>query len=274
MKKTIISHIWNEEYLLPFWLNHHKKYFDHGIIIDYNSSDRSVEIIKEICPTWEVLPSRNERMGALFMDRELEDVERMHSGWKMVLSTTEFLVGDYKKLDTIAEKGQEILVPAFQMMEHPETEGTHPDPNIDLFEQKTFGIHYDDPIKYTEKEITNDRRWDHHIHQWNSGWVTRRQRLLHNHDDFTYPLGRHFADYDKSTKDFIIVYYRFCPWNNEMLNRISNLKNNLDPEDEKKMLGFEHFLDPNEHTQWMKEWQNNARDLSDEIKHFVDLMKK
>jgi hypothetical protein len=59
-----------------------------------------------------------------------------------------------------------------------------------------------------------------------------------------------------------------------MLNRISNLKNNLDPEDEKKMLGFEHFLDPNEHTQWMKEWQNNARDLSDEIKHFVDLMKK
>ena len=169
MKKTIISHIWNEEYLLPFWLNHHKKHFDHGIIIDYHSTDRSVEIIKEICPTWEVVPSTNQRMGALVMDREIEDIERQHPGWKMVLSTTEFLVGNYKMLDTITESGHEILVPAFQMMEHPETEGTYPDSNIDLFKQKTFGIHYDDPIKYSGNEITHNRRWDHHIHHWNSG---------------------------------------------------------------------------------------------------------
>ena len=30
----LFSHIYNEEYLLPFWLNHHKNIFDHGVIID------------------------------------------------------------------------------------------------------------------------------------------------------------------------------------------------------------------------------------------------
>ena len=29
MYKTIISNVWNEEYLLPWWLNHHKDLFDH-----------------------------------------------------------------------------------------------------------------------------------------------------------------------------------------------------------------------------------------------------
>lgn len=273
MKKTLISHIWNEEYLLPFWLNHHKKHFDHGIIIDYHSTDRSVEIIKEICPTWEVVPSTNKKMGALFMDREIEDIERKHPGWKMVLSTTEFLVGNYKKLDTILEKNQAILVPALQMMEHPDFEGTYPDPNVDLFKQKTYGIHYDDPIKYSGNEITHNRRLDVHILGQDSGWTTRRQRLLHNYDSITYPLGRHFADYNKSSKDFVIVYYRFCPWNKEMINRITVLKNNLDPEDEAKNLGYEHFLDTEEHTNWMKEWQANARDLSQYINHFTDMMK-
>jgi len=35
----LFSHIYNEEYLLPFWLKHHKKIFDHGVIIDNFSTD-------------------------------------------------------------------------------------------------------------------------------------------------------------------------------------------------------------------------------------------
>ncbi len=52
MYKTIISHFYNEEYLLPWWLEHHKKYFNHGIMINYASTDNSVSIIKQICPDW------------------------------------------------------------------------------------------------------------------------------------------------------------------------------------------------------------------------------
>ena len=55
MRKTVVTHFFNEEYLLPWWLEHHKKYFDHGVMIDYNSTDSSVEIIKKICPTWTIV---------------------------------------------------------------------------------------------------------------------------------------------------------------------------------------------------------------------------
>ncbi len=41
LKTTLVSHIFNEEYLIPFWLNHHKTMFDQIIIIDYNSTDKS-----------------------------------------------------------------------------------------------------------------------------------------------------------------------------------------------------------------------------------------
>lgn len=51
MSLTVISHFYNEEYLLPWWLNHHKNIFDNGILINYGSTDKSVEIIKSICPT-------------------------------------------------------------------------------------------------------------------------------------------------------------------------------------------------------------------------------
>ena len=47
MKLTVISGIYNEEYLLPFWLEHHRKIFDHGVIVDWHSTDRSLEIIRE-----------------------------------------------------------------------------------------------------------------------------------------------------------------------------------------------------------------------------------
>ena len=43
MKKIIFSHFYNEEFLLPFWLQHHKKIFDHGVLFDYDSSELSSE---------------------------------------------------------------------------------------------------------------------------------------------------------------------------------------------------------------------------------------
>src|SRR6516164_5807036 len=54
MPLTLISHFWNEEFLLPYWLRHHLPLFDHGVLIDYTSTDRSVEIIHELAPHWEV----------------------------------------------------------------------------------------------------------------------------------------------------------------------------------------------------------------------------
>lgn len=88
---TLISHIFNEEYLLPFWLNHHKDMFDKIIIIDYNSTDNSIEICKTICPECQIIKSRNNCFDAEKVDAEVMDIETTLQGIKMVLNTTEFL---------------------------------------------------------------------------------------------------------------------------------------------------------------------------------------
>ena len=59
----IISHILNEEYLLPFWLEHHASIFDHGIMIDSGSTDRSIELIRKMCPTWSIVDEYPEMDG-------------------------------------------------------------------------------------------------------------------------------------------------------------------------------------------------------------------
>lgn len=271
MKKTLVSHIRNEEYLLPFWLKHHKRYFDHGVIVDYNSTDRSVEIIKDICPDWEVVPSRNLKLDALVMDREIEDIERQHSGWKMCLSTTEFLIGNYRKLDTMHEP-MDLLIPALNMIEIPSEENNHPSPDIDLFLQKQYGIHYEDQIVYSDQQITHEGRLDEHIKAQNTGYLTRRLRLLHNRDSVTYPLGRHYHEPDRINTDFIIVYYRFCPFNDITLKRMTRLQENIEPQNKTQNLGYEHFMDEIETTRWVREWQQNARDLSSYIDHYIKLM--
>ena len=97
--KTVLSHFYNEEYLLPWWLNHHKKYFDHGIMIDYHSTDTSVEIIKSICPTWDIITTRNDCFDARKVDEEVMYYESQISGWKMTLNSTEFLYGNFNILN-------------------------------------------------------------------------------------------------------------------------------------------------------------------------------
>ena len=76
MKKTIVSHFYNEEYLLPWWLSHHKNHFDYGIMIDYNSTDKSKEIIEEICPHWKIVKTKNEYFDSDIIDREVEEYEK------------------------------------------------------------------------------------------------------------------------------------------------------------------------------------------------------
>ncbi|WP_162177859.1 glycosyltransferase family 2 protein, partial [Bacillus gaemokensis] len=88
---TLISHFYNEEYLLPWWLMHHTKLFDHGILINRGSTDRSVEICRQFAPHWEVRNSKVPEFDAILVDQEVMEIETEVTGWKMVLNTTEFL---------------------------------------------------------------------------------------------------------------------------------------------------------------------------------------
>ncbi|PFY55127.1 hypothetical protein COL52_26315, partial [Bacillus toyonensis] len=87
MNTTLISHFYNEEYLLPWWLMHHTKLFDHGILINRGSTDRSVEICKLFAPHWEIRDSKVLEFDAVLVDQEVMNIEKEITGWKMVLNT-------------------------------------------------------------------------------------------------------------------------------------------------------------------------------------------
>ena len=192
MKKTLISHFYNEEYMLPWFLNHHKQIFDHGIMIDYASDDSSCDIIREICPSWEILPSRNKFFDAKAIDEEVMDYEMTLSGWRITLNVTEFLIGNIDRLhNRRGEKTQHLLTNYVFVDMEDETKGPstllH---DIPLYEQRYWGYH--------------DK--DNHGWMMHYGSHPRMNRSIHNFP-IRYTGGRHFADTDYSFDDLVIFYY-------------------------------------------------------------------
>ena len=94
---TIISHFFNEEYLLPFWLEYHSTIFENGVMIDYCSTDNSTKIINKICPNWKIIKTKNIKSNgspnfeAKLVDDEVKEIEKTIEGYKICLNTTEFL---------------------------------------------------------------------------------------------------------------------------------------------------------------------------------------
>jgi len=216
MKKTVISHFYNEEYLLPWWLKHHKKYFDHGIMIDYHSTDNSRKIIKKICPKWDIITSRNENFDAKAVDIEVMDIESWVKDWKIALNTTEFLVSTRKDWmnDSIFEKYEQIKIPCHVMVDK-ELKKQNLSYYIPLHEQKDQGIN---------------------VHVKPRFAALRSSRSLHK-SKITYSWGRHFSGYNTesefvrkfddgtTTTIFNILWFGFSPYNKELLKRKLQIQN-------------------------------------------------
>ena len=196
MKKTVISHFYNEEFLLPWWLKHHKHIFDHGIMIDYQSTDRSIEIIREICPTWDIIPSRNPHFNGNDIDAEVMDIEKTLDGWRMALNITEFLYGNTDHLTDTPEPTQYLIsnyvfVDMEDTAKHP-SELTYDRP---LHEQRYWG--------FDDKDTNLDRGL---AFAPGKGEWSRFNRSVHNHP-IVYTGGRHFPWTECSFDDLMIFYY-------------------------------------------------------------------
>ena len=248
--KSVICHFYNEEYLLPWWLNHHKKYFDYGLMINYASTDRSVEIIKEICPDWQVVDSVNPEFDAAECDNEIEYYEEQIPGWKIVLNVTEFLVGKYSLL-TDEKSPKKIFIPSFYFVD--KSDNTVVESNIPLYEQLSNGIDFvDNPM-------------------------IRKLRCLHNHQ-IKYVPGRHFSNFDDATDDFVIFNYGFSPMNEDLISRKLQIQNRIPESDKKKNWGSEHhdnnkgltaekLYDILENT-----YRPQSKDLSKKMKIYLEML--
>lgn len=244
--KTILSHFYNEEYLLPWWLEHHKKYFDHGILIDYHSTDRSVEIIKSICPDWQVVTTVNDCFDARKVDQEIMQYESQVSGWKITLNTTEFLHGDFNILNDDDEKKQYLIGSLF-FVSNPEVD-EYPDTSIPLHCSITTALDFN--------------LAEHNI---------RGTRSIHNHN-VVYDIGRHRSYgpcQQHLTNDLKIFYYGFAPYNEKVLQRKLQIQDKMPETDKSLGLGVQHIVAKNELIDRWKFLYSGAIDVLDEMNNYL-----
>lgn len=201
--KTIITHFYNEEYLLPWWLEHHKKYFDFGILIDYGSTDRSVEICKKICPHWQIFPSAHGKFDASDCDREVEFYERQIPGWRISLTVTEFLVGNLSKLMHEEENRTQWLIPGVIFASY--------NPAGKFSREKELWDQCSTGVPYTVSS------------------AARLCRSLHNFKDISYSPGRHF--HPLNTEDAMIFKFSNCLIGEEMIKRRLQIQHRVSERD-------------------------------------------
>ena len=231
-KLCVISHIFNEEFLLPYWLDYHSKIFDYGIIIDYLSTDRSVEIIKKMCPTWKVVTTKNitaegkPNFDAGRVDSEVVEYEREIDGFKIVLNTTEFLFynGDVCNMRSfLATTNKHIF---------------HINAAYSTF-SNTF-------CKLNEPEIYPESTksfFDIFIDKIYSGYRPPH-RFIHNLPNVNYTPGRHCLTNQHSTSldNFMIIHIANFITNKKMFDRRLQIFQNIPHSDRAAGAGYQHYL--------------------------------
>lgn len=205
IETTILTHIYNEEQLLPLWLEHHSKYFDRGIVIDFASTDKSRKIISKY-PKFEVYDSTIDMFDANGLDKMMIEFEKEVKGTRIVLNATEFLLGNPKK----AKK--DLFIPSVSLI------NMETDPPFDwskqFFEQRRYGISFEQDFLY------------------------RRARILAQNLP-NYPLGRHFEHIDSD--NYLIVHVADCLVNQAMIDRKLQIQHKIPDSDKNMNLGKQHY---------------------------------
>lgn len=217
MRTTLLTNVFNEEYLLPFWLEHHKKIFDDLIIVDYNSTDKSMEICKHIWPNCTIIKTRNSCFDAREIDREFMDIENSIEGIKMVLNTTEFLF-----CETVIK---------------------------DLFKDDstvTYDIFQIEP--YSLKEYTINNTYELFSNLLNDDIVyhcERMTRQLHNYPNGNYTVGRHSTNNLNviRTNKARVLWTGYYPMNDKLLKRKLQIQQNIPQSDKDLLFGYHHLVD-------------------------------
>lgn len=213
-------------------------------MIDYQSTDKSVEIIKEICPNWKIVKSRNTDFGAMNVDLEVEHYENQLEGWRMCLNVTEFLYGDMSQLHSERDPTR-FIVPSL------------------MFVSKERATYYSHEIELTEHVKT---AIPYSVHDERVG------RSLHNFP-INYPKpGRHFFTPHLYTDKFLIFHYGWAPMCPDLLKRKLQIQTRIPAYDRENRLGFHHIT--NETTllnKWQLEYIPKAMDCSSVIPFWKEL---
>jgi len=188
---TVITHIRNEAFLLPFWLKHHTNIFDNGVIIDYGSTDSSLDICRDLAPNWEVVRSRDDLFYAEGCDQQVMEQERRFGDWKMALNTTEFLFEAdlHKYLEQFDQEhpgAPAIWTTTYMMVDPVSDRSREVYPGYPLVLDRFHGMRAPD------------------------GWG--RDRLIHRCADGSYHPGRHRSNHIGINKEVLLLWFNYSPF--------------------------------------------------------------
>jgi hypothetical protein len=283
--KIVVTHVRNEEYLLQWWIPHHAKKFDFGVVIDYGSTDGSMDMFRKLVPHWQIIPSRNKDFNALNCDVEVFEIEgaifnqlkqqgNPFAPWVVALNSTEFLIGDTNKLKPLTFRSQKFLACDI-MVDRPEDEGIEPDPSKSLIEQRTYGIplEYHPACRYNPYESVIDQiayrraASDSEFHK-NVHFSNRVMRSMHNFnlnymETSMYGTGRHY--WSTPCEDFRILWYAYAPYTEKMLARKMAIQHQIPLVDRQAGRGPSHYIDEIKAKQRLQFHQEFITNLSDMI---------
>jgi hypothetical protein len=209
LKTTIVTHVFNEKFLLESWLKHHREIFDEGIVIDFESTDDSLDVIRDLAPHWKVVNSPIKLFSAEPLDRLVESIESELDGIRMTLTATEFLIGNPRELS-----GNQLIIPSVDLVNMPFDVPF--DESLPWHEQRRHGIHYQSTTKYRNNP---------------------RGRSIHDFD-LDYPLGRHYEG--QHGGPMLIYRVAGCLVNEEMIARKLQIQDKIPKSDIEKGYGFQH----------------------------------
>src|SRR5262245_4852911 len=184
---VVVCHVYNEELLLPFWLAHHRRLFDHGIIVDYASTDATRRIAEQAGGGWEVRPSRNTWFDPLAADAEIMDIEAEFGEgvWKMALNVTEYL-----------------------FVSHLEGVTRRCPPNVPAIAFEVASMI--DPTARRSWPV--DSRWPLYLQRQHGVIGRRKHRFLHRATHGHYRVGRHKTDLTTTVVDELVLWWGFSPF--------------------------------------------------------------
>ena len=232
--RTVITHFYNEEYLLPWWLNHHTKIFDYGILIDHGSTDNSVDICRQLAPNWRVVKSRLTEFNAYLTDFEVMGYEYELSGWKIALNITEFIISNPSLKDIeIYLKSKNKIGCLSSCMDMVDLESDKsPIYSISLVNQKPWAV---DDNRFR-------KRWLRSMLGYKS--LPRRNRFYHCLPTGMYLPGRHASFHPDSIlrmPNLLLLHFGFSPWTENFIKRKTQIAQKISQSDKDRGWGIHHL---------------------------------
>ncbi len=223
----LISHFYNEEVLLPFWIRHHAPMFDMAILIDYNSTDKSLEIIRREAPqSWKIVSSRNSQFAAQLVDEEVKDYEKIFPRtWKIVLNTPEFLVHfNLRQMLGETERSSDTMAFRFRAITMSGNDSIPLQRFTSLLKQRS---------QYTYNPNSAEEQRG----------ITSYSRYLHRYPVAQYGFGRHnIGNSWKWAPIGFLAKYQYTPWP-EIMNRKLQIRARIPQSDVNANRGIQHYVD-------------------------------